>query len=82
MVAEAKPNVDAERLAVIETRMDSFITRDEHERDIGDIKVAIAELRGEISNLRTDIKNLTWQIAVIVAVLSSIISFFVSRIPI
>ena len=71
-----------ERLAVIETRMDSFITRDEHERDIGGIKVAIAELRGEISNLRTDIKNLTWQIAVIVAVLSSIISFFVSRIPI
>lgn len=82
MVAEAKPELDAERLAVIETRMDSFVTKDQHERDNGDIKVALAELRGEVSNLRTDIKNLTWQIAVVVAILSSIISFLVSRIPI
>ena len=82
MVAETKPNLDAERMAVIETRMDSFVTKDQHERDIGDIKVALAELRGEVSNLRTDIKNLTWQIAVLVAILSSIISFLVSRIPI
>ncbi len=82
MVTEAKPNLSAERLAVIETRMDSFVTQAEHEQDIGDIKVAIAELRGEIRNLRTDIKNLTWQIAVIVAILSSVISFLVSRIPI
>ncbi len=82
MVAEAKPTADAERLAVIATRMDTFVARDEHERDYADIKVALAELRGEISNLRTDIKNLTWQIAVVVAILSSIISFLVSRIPI
>ena len=82
MVAEAKPNVDAERMAIIETRMDSFVTREQHERDNGDIKVALAELSGEVSNLRTDIKNLTWQIAVVVAILSSVISFLVSRIPI
>ena len=75
MVAEAKPNPDAERLAVIETRMESFVTQGQHERDIGDIKVILAEIR-------SDIKNLKWQLAVIVAVLSSIISFLVSRIPI
>ncbi len=75
MVADAKPNLDAERLAVIETRMESFVTQGQHERDIGDIKVILAEIR-------SDIKNLKWQLAVIVAVLSSIISFFVSRIPI
>jgi len=82
MVTEAKPNLDAERMAIIETRMDSFVTKDQHERDNGDIKVALAELSGEVSNLRTDIKNLTWQIAVVVAILSSVISFLVSRIPI
>ena len=82
MATEAKPNLDVERLAVIETRMDSFVTKDKHEQDNGDIKVAIAELHGEVKSLRTDVKNLTWQIAVIVAVLSSIISFLVSRIPI
>jgi len=82
MVVEAKPNLDAERMAVIETRMDSFVTEAQHERDNGGIKVAITELQGEVKNLRTDIKNLTWQIAVIVAILSSIISFLVSRIPI
>ncbi|MDE2854611.1 MAG: hypothetical protein OXT05_01380 [Chloroflexota bacterium] len=62
--------------------MDSFVAKDQHERDNGDIKVALAQLRGEVNNLRTDIKNLTWQIAVVVAILSSIISFLVSRIPI
>lgn len=62
--------------------MDSFVTKDQHERDNGDIKVAIANLQGEVKHLRTDIKNLTWQIAVVVAILSSIISFLVSRIPI
>ncbi len=82
MVAEPRSNPDAERMAVIETRMDSFVTRDQHECDLGDIKVVIAALQGEISNLRTDIKNLTWQIAVVVAILSSIISFLVSRIPV
>ncbi|MDE2748566.1 MAG: hypothetical protein OXI34_06355 [Chloroflexota bacterium] len=82
MVAEAKSGQDVERLAVIETRMDSFVAKDQHERDNGDIKVALAQLRGEVNNLRTDIKNLTWQIAVVVAILSSIISFLVSRIPI
>lgn len=82
MVAETKPNLDAERMAVIETRMDSFVTKEQHERDNGDIKVILAELRGEVNNLRTDIKNLTWQIAVVVAILSSVISFLVSRIPI
>ena len=75
MVAEAKPNVDPERLAVIETRMESFVSQGTYEREIGDIKVILAEIR-------SDIKNLKWQLAVIVAVLSSIISFFVSRIPI
>lgn len=82
MAVEAKPKLDAERIAVIETRMDSFVTKDQHERDNGDIKVAIANLQGEVKNLRTDIRNLTWQIAVLVAILSSIISFLVSRIPI
>ena len=82
MVAEDKPSRDAERMAVIETRMDSFVMKDQHERENGDIKVAIANLQGEVKNLRTDIKNLTWQLAVVVAILSSIISFLVSRIPI
>ncbi len=62
--------------------MDTFVTKTEHERDNGDVKVALAELSGEVNNLRTDIKNLTWQIAVVVAILSSVISFLVSRIPI
>lgn len=75
MAVESKPSPDAERMAVIETRMDSFVTKAEHERDIGDIKVILAEIR-------SDIKNLKWQLAVIVAVLSSIISFLVSRIPV
>lgn len=75
MAVEAKPSPDAERTAVIETRMDSFVTKAEHERDIGDIKVILAEIR-------SDIKNLKWQLAVIVAVLSSVISFLVSRIPV
>ena len=75
MAAEAKSNLDAERLAVIETRMESFVTQGQHEQDIGDIKVILAEIR-------SDIKNLKWQLAVIVAVLSSIIYFLVSRIPI
>ncbi len=82
MVVETKPTLDTERLAVIETRMDTFVTKAEHERDNGDVKVALAELSGEVNNLRTDIKNLTWQIAVVVAILSSVISFLVSRIPI
>lgn len=75
MVAETKPNLDAERMAVIESRMDSFVTKEQHERDNGDIKVILAEIR-------SDIKNLKWQLAVLVAILSSIISFLVSRIPI
>ncbi len=75
MVAEVKPTPDMERMAVIETRMDSFVTKDQHERDIGDNKVILAEIR-------SDVKNLKWQLAVIVAVLSSVISFLVSRIPI
>ena len=74
MAVEAKTSPDAERMAVIETRMDSFVTKAEHERDIGDIKVILAEIR-------SDIKNLKWQLAVIVAVLSSVISFLVSSIP-
>ena len=83
MSAEVRTLAESERMAVIETRMDTFVARDEHEqRDFADIKVALAELRGEISNLRTDIKNLTWQIAVVVSILSTIISFLVSRIPI
>ena len=75
MVAETKPNFEAGRMAVIETRMDAFVTKEQHERDNGDIKVILAEIR-------SDIKNLKWQLAVLVAILSSIISFLVSRIPI
>ena len=75
MVAETKANLDAERMAVIETRMDSFVTKEQHERDNSDIKVILAEIR-------SDIKNLKWQLAVLVAILSSIISYLVSRIPI
>jgi hypothetical protein len=75
MVVDAKTDLDAERLAVIETRMDSFVTKEQHERDNGDIKVILAEIR-------SDVKNLKWQLAVLVAILSSIISFLVSRIPI
>ena len=82
LVAEAKPNPDAERLAVIETRMDTFVTREQHERDNADIKVLLAEIRGNLNALRVDMKNLKWQLAIIVAILSSIISFLVSRIPI
>lgn len=82
MVADAKSNVDSERLAVIETRMETYVAQDKHEREIGDVKVMMAEIRGEIKSLRGDIKNLTWQIAVVVAILSSVISFLVSRIPV
>ena len=55
--------------------MDTFVTQEQHQRDVGDIKVMLAEMRG-------DIKNLKWQLGVIVAVLSTVISFLVSRIPI
>ncbi len=82
MAVEAHINADQERLVAVETRMENLVTKEQHEKDNGDIKVALAELRGEVRNLRTDIKNLTWQIAVVVAILSSIISFLVSRIPI
>ena len=82
MVTEANPNLDAERLAVIETRMDSFVTAEQHERDNADVKVLLAEIRGDLNALHVDMKNLKWQLAVIVAVLSSVISFLVSRIPI
>ena len=81
MATDTNVNSDSTRLTIIETRMDNYVTREEHERAIGDIRVALTGLQGEISNLRTDIKNLTWQIAVIVAILSSVISFLVSRIP-
>ena len=75
MVTEAKANPDSERLVAVETRMENFVTKEQHEKDNGDIKVLLADIRG-------DIKNLKWQLGVIVAVLSSIISFLVSRIPI
>ena len=82
MVAEANPNPDAERMAVIATRMDSFVTGEQHERDNADIKVLLAEIRGELNALRVDMKNLKWQLVIIVAILSSIFSFLVSRIPV
>ena len=75
MAANAKTNSEPERLIAIETRMQSFVTQELHQRDVGDIKVMLAEMRG-------DIKNLKWQLGVIVAVLSTVISFLVSRIPI
>ncbi len=75
MAANAKTNSEPERLIAIETRMQSFVTQHQHQRDVGDMKVMLAEMRG-------DIKNLKWQLGVIVAVLSSVISFLVSRIPI
>ncbi len=55
--------------------MDTFVTKEKYEREYADIKVLLAEIR-------SDIRNLKWQIAVIVSILSSIISFLVSRIPI
>ena len=82
MAVDARTKSDSERLVTMETRMDTFVTCEQYERDQGDIKVMLANLRGDIATLRSDIKNLTWQIAVIVAILSSIISFLVSRIPI
>ena len=75
MAANAKTNSEPERLIAIETRMQTFVTQELHQRDVGDIKVMLAEMRG-------DIKNLKWQLGVIVAVLSTVISFLVSRIPI
>ncbi len=75
MATDARTQSESERLAVIETRMDGFMTEASHERDYADIKVMLAEIRN-------DIKNMKWQIAVLVAILSSIISFLVSRIPI
>ena len=82
MAANAKTTSEPERLIAIETRMQTFVTQEQHQRDVGDIKVMLAEMRGDIKNLRGDIKNMTWQLGVIVAVLSSVISFLVSRIPI
>ena len=64
MAANAKTTSEPERLIAIETRMDTFVTQEQHQRDVGDIKVMLAEMRG-------DIKNLKWQLGVIVAVLSS-----------
>ena len=62
-------------MAAIETRMESFMSKADHERDYGNVKTMLAEIR-------SDIKNLKWQLAVLVAILSSIISFLVSRIPV
>ncbi len=82
MASEAKPLDGAERMAVIETRMDSFVTGEQHERDNADIKVLLADIRGELKAMRVDMKNSKWQLAIIVAILSSIMSFLVSRIPV
>ena len=68
MSADAKTNSDAERYAVIESHTETA-------EIVADIKVMLA-------TISSDIKNLKWQLAVLVAVLSSIISFLVSRIPI
>ena len=81
MAAEVKTNLESERMAVIETRMETFVTTEKHERDYGDAKVMIAEIRGDIKDLRGDMSNLKWQLGVIVAVLSTAISLLVSRIP-
>ena len=45
---------------------------EKHERDYGDAKVMIAEIRGDIKDLRGDMSNLKWQLGVIVAVLSTV----------
>ena len=68
MAADAKANSDAERFAVIETHTETAQIAD-------DIKVMLDEMR-------SDIKNLKWQLGVIVAVLSTVISFLMSRIPV
>ncbi len=75
MAANAQTTSEPKRLIAIETRMQTFVTQEQHQRDVGDIKVMLAEMRG-------DIKNLKWQLGVIVAVLYTVISFLVSRIPI
>ena len=75
MTVDASTKSDSERLVTMETRMDTFVTKEKYEREYADIKVLLAEIR-------SDIRNLKWQIAVIVSILSSIISFLVSRIPI
>ena len=74
MVADANARIESDRLTAIETRVETFLTREQHERDNSDIKVMLAEIRSEIRNLK-------WQLAVIVSILSATISFLVSRIP-
>lgn len=75
MAVDARTKSDSERLVRMETRMETFVTNEKYEREYADIKVLLTEIR-------SDIRNLKWQIAVIVTILSSIISFLVSRIPI
>ena len=41
MAAEVKTSSESERMAVIETRMETFVTQEQHERDNGDIRVMI-----------------------------------------
>ena len=40
-----------------------------------------ADIKGILADIRADIRSLKWQFGVIVAVLSTVISFLVSRIP-
>ncbi len=74
MAAEMKAGSESERMAICETRMETYVTREQTEMICVDIKENLADIRA-------DIRSLKWQFGVIVAVLSTVISFLVSRIP-
>ena len=69
-----KAGSESERMAIIETRMETFVTREQTEIICADIKEILADIRA-------DIRSLKWQLGVIIAVSSTVISFLVSRIP-
>ena len=74
MAAEMKASSESERMAICETRMETYVTREQTEMICVDIKENLADIRA-------DIRSLKWQLGVIIAVLSTVISFLVSRIP-
>lgn len=74
MAAEVKTSSESERMAICETRMETYVTREQTEMICVDIKENLADIRA-------DIRSLKWQLGVIIAVSSTVISFLVSRIP-
>ena len=74
MAAEMKASSESERMAICETRMETYVTREQTEMICVDIKENLADIRA-------DIRSLKWQLGVIIAVSSTVISFLVSRIP-